>query len=44
VLATAVEFDVEEGTKERPEGVIGSRGFVLLAAERDLLHVGTVVP
>src|SRR3954453_740197 len=43
VLAAAIESDSEQGAKERPERVIGGRRFVLLAAERDLLHVRAVV-
>jgi hypothetical protein len=43
VLAAAVELHVEERTEERPEGVVRRGRLVLLAAERDLLHVATVL-
>src|SRR5204863_7540712 len=43
VLPAAVELDVEEGTEKRPDRVIRRGRLALLAAERDLLHVGAVV-
>ena len=43
VLAAAVQLDVEERAEERTERVVGRRRLVLLAAQRDLPHVGAVL-
>jgi len=43
VLAATVQLDVEERAEERTERVVRSRRLVLLAAERDLAHVGAGV-
>ena len=43
VLGASVQLDVEERAKERSKRVVGRRGLVLLAAQRDLPHVRAVL-
>ena len=44
VLAAAVQLHVEQRAKERPKRVVRGGRLVLLAAERNLAHVGAVRP
>ncbi len=44
VLSAAVQLHVEQRAEEGPERVVRRRRLVLLAAQRDLPHVGAVLP